>query len=224
MDRSELKRRAALAALAHLPDAGVVGLGTGSTARFFIEGVAELVKGGRKLRGVATSKQSRAQAEQLGIPLLGDEGPWQIDVTVDGADEVSDALDVIKGGGGCHTREKIVNHASRTNIIAVEESKLSKRLGENWAVPVEVMAFGHASTAAALAAFGEVTLRQKDAAVWLTDAGNYLYDVRLGAIEAPAEVDLRLLSIPGVVETGLFCGRTDRVIVAGTRGIRELTR
>ena len=106
------KLAAARAALDYLPESGVVGLGSGSTARLFIEEVARLVAAGRSLVGVATSGESRALAEQLAIPLLSDEGPWEIAVTVDGADEVSDELDLIKGGGACQTREKIVNQAS----------------------------------------------------------------------------------------------------------------
>src|SRR3954467_8120252 len=107
MNRDEAKRLAARAALDLLPEEGIVGLGSGSTAQLFIDGVGELVKAGRKLQGVPTSEASRAHAERLGIPLLGDQGPWAIDVCVDGADEVSEQLDLIKGGGGCHTREKI---------------------------------------------------------------------------------------------------------------------
>src|SRR3954467_15818886 len=125
MSDDEAKRRAARAALNLLPESGVIGLGTGSTTRFFIEGVGELVRSGRKFIGVRTSQASRALAGECGIPLLPDTGPWNIDVCVDGADEVSHTLDVIKGGGAAHTREKIVNFASKTNVIIVDESKLS---------------------------------------------------------------------------------------------------
>src|SRR5271170_3930147 len=111
------KRSAARAAIAELPEAGTIGLGTGSTTRFFIDAVGELVAAGRHLVGVPTSEASRRQAAALGIPLLGDEGPWDIDVTVDGADEVSDTLDLIKGGGGAQTREKIINFSSKRNVI-----------------------------------------------------------------------------------------------------------
>ena len=103
MDQHEAKRRAAIAALSYLPERGVVGLGSGSTARLFIEGVGALVREGRRLVGVPTSEESRTQAASEGIPLLDDEGPWDIDVCVDGADEVSPGLDLIKGGGGCTT-------------------------------------------------------------------------------------------------------------------------
>ena len=155
-----MKRAAAEAAIRHLPDAGVVGLGTGSTAKIFIDLVGELVRSGRRLVGVPTSKASRTQAEKLGIPLLADEGPFVVDVCVDGADEVSDALDLVKGGGGALLREKVVNFASKKNVIIVDATKLSPRLGTTWAVPVEVAQFGHAATAAALARLGRPTLRR----------------------------------------------------------------
>src|SRR5215470_10060800 len=116
MTQDEAKLEAARAALALLPESGTIGLGSGSTAKLFIDEVGKLVKSGRNLTGVATSEASRAQATALGIPLLGDDGPWDIELSVDGADEVSQRLDLIKGGGGCHTREKLVNFSSRQNL------------------------------------------------------------------------------------------------------------
>ena len=224
MTAEESKRLAALEAASLLPEAGVVGLGTGSTTRFFIDAVGELVKSGRKLVGVPTSQRSREQAQALGIPLLSDEGPWQVDVCVDGADEVSEKLDLIKGGGGAHAREKIVNRHSRQNVIIVDESKLSAKLGEKWAVPVEVLPFGHLSTAKLLADQGEPTLRLVAGQAFVTDSGNFIYDLRTGPISAPVLLEQRLRELPGVVETGLFCARADLVIVAGTSGIRQLRR
>lgn len=215
---------AAEEALRLLPERGVIGLGSGSTARLFIECLARLVAGGRDLVGVATSEASRQLAEQRGVRVLADAGPWAIDVCVDGADEVSDSLDLIKGGGGCHTREKIVNRAARLNVIAVDESKLSARLGERWAVPVEVLRFGAESTRTALERFGAVTLRRMAGEPVITDSGNFIFDVRAGAIAEPASLDRELRAIPGVVETGLFIGRADVVIVAGRAGVRRLTR
>ena len=224
MNQTEAKRMAARAALAHLPPQGVVGLGSGSTARFFIEGVGEFVKGGRRLVGVATSEKSRQYALQVGIPLLNDNGPWPIDVCVDGADEVTTALDVIKGGGGCHTREKIVNQAARTNIIVVDESKLREHLGEQCPVPVEVLRFAHKATHRSLSALAEARLRKVGDQPFETDSGNLIYDLYPGTILRPAELERALHAIPGVVETGLFVGRADRVIVAGSGGVYELTR
>ncbi len=220
----EAKRRAGRAALELLPESGVVGLGTGSTTRFFIEGVGELVRAGRRLTGVPTSQQSRALASELGIPLLPDTGPWQIDICVDGADEVSDALDLIKGGGAAHTREKIVNFASKQNVIIVDASKLSQRLGEKRAIPIEVLVFAHLTTRKALEAFGQPTLRLRDGAPVITDSGNYIYDLLVTPLTNPSAADSALKHVPGVVETGLFCGRADRVIVAEAQGIRQLLR
>ena len=218
----DAKRAAARAALDYLPTSGVVGLGSGSTARLFIEEVGRLVAAGRPLVGVATSSESRALAEKLGIPLLPEEGPWEVAVTVDGADEVSEALDLIKGGGGCQTLEKIVNHASKLNIIVVDDSKLSKQLGEKWPVPVEVLAFGHRATRERLCELAPTELRLKGGKPWITDSGNYLYDVKLGPLANPAATDSQLRAIPGVVETGLFCQRAQRVLVAGSGGVRTL--
>jgi ribose 5-phosphate isomerase A len=224
MDRDEAKRSAARAALEFLPEHGVVGLGTGSTATLFIDGVGELVRGGRKLVGVPTSEASRRQAERLGIPLLDDTGPWTIDVCVDGADEVSEDLHLIKGGGGAHTREKIVNRAAKKNVIVVDESKLSRRLGEQWKVPVEVLPFGRLSTVERLEEIAPVVERLKDGAPWITDSGNYIYDLAAGVIADPAALEARLGLIPGLVESGLFVGRADTVLVAGASGVRTLNR
>src|SRR5688572_27886060 len=218
----DAKLAAARAALDYLPVSGVVGLGSGSTARLFIEVVGRLVAAGRSLVGVPTSGDSRALAEGLAIPLLDDEGPWEIAVTVDGADEVSEALDVIKGGGGCQTREKIVNHASTVNIIVVDDSKFSRQLGEKWPVPVEVLAFGHQATRDRLRELAPTELRTRDGKPWITDAGNYLYDVKFGPIASPAATDALLHAIPGVVETGLFVQRAQRVLIAGPHGVRVL--
>jgi len=221
----EAKRVAARAALDELPLEGVIGLGSGSTARLFIDGVGELVRAGRKLVGVPTSEASRVQALALGIPLAPDDGPWQIDVTVDGADEADPALDLIKGGGAAHTREKIVNHASRRNVIIVDGSKLSPRLGEKWPVPIEVLPFAHLTTARHLARFGTPVLRERDGAAVSTDAHNLIYDLRTGPIADAAALDLALHAVPGVVETGLFVGRCDLLVIADADGsVRRVPR
>ncbi len=220
----DAKRAAARAALAELPAEGIVGLGTGSTTRFFIAAVGEAVKQGRKYVGVPTSEASRTQATALGIPLLGDDGPWDIAVTVDGADEVDGELNLVKGGGGAQTREKIVNFSSRKNVIIVDGSKLSKHLGEKWHVPVEVLAFAHLATKAHLAKLGTPVLRQRDGAPVRTDAANLIYDVKCAPILDPGALDLAMRSIPGVVETGLFVGRADLVLVASEQGVQRLER
>jgi ribose 5-phosphate isomerase A len=164
------------------------------------------------------------QALALGIPLLDDAGPWAIDVNVDGADEVSDLLDLIKGGGAAQTREKIVNYASVKNVIIVDASKLSARLGEKWPIPIEVLAFAHPMTATHLARLGAAKLRLRDGEPVRTDAGNVIYDVRVAPIDDPGELDRKLHAIPGVVETGLFVGRCDVLLVAETSGVRRVPR
>jgi ribose 5-phosphate isomerase A len=225
MSSDEMKRLAAHAALAHLPDSGVLGLGTGSTTRWFIEAVGELVKGGRSFTAVPTSQGSRALAEQCGIALLDDVGPWRIDVCVDGADEVSRELDLIKGGGGAHTREKIVNFAARKNVIIVDDSKLVECLGETRRVPIEVLPFGLRTTLQLLRALGEPEVRlTAPETPFLTDSGNYVVDLATTAIGDPSRLDKLLHALPGVVETGLFIRRADVVIVAGASGITELRR
>jgi ribose 5-phosphate isomerase A len=224
MSDDDLKRKAAQAALDLLPDQGVLGLGTGSTTRWFIEAVGDLVRSGRRFSAVPTSRASRELAAKLGIPLLDDAGPWQIELCVDGADEVSDALDLIKGGGGAHTREKIVNYAAARNVIIVDDSKLSARLGEKRKVPVEVLPFGAKSTEAALAKLGRPELRQQGGAPFQTDSGNLIYDIDVGPLDDPGQLDGLLRGLPGVVETGLFLGRADVVIVASEAGVRKLTR
>jgi ribose 5-phosphate isomerase A len=176
------------------------------------------------VRGVPSSEATRSLAAGLGIELLGDEGPWEIDVNVDGADEVSAKLDVIKGGGGAHAREKIVNFAAKKNVIIVDASKMSTRLGERFPVPLEVTPFGHATTAKHLSRYGEPRLRVRDGETVLTDGGNILYDLVVQPIEDVAALDIALRGVPGVVETGLFVGRADVVIVAGTDGVRRLAK
>ncbi|MFO0676469.1 MAG: ribose-5-phosphate isomerase RpiA [Polyangiaceae bacterium] len=224
----EAKRMAADAALLELPQGGTLGLGTGSTAKLFIDGVGRLVAEGRTFVAIPTSKASRTQASNLGIALLEDDGPWDVDVTVDGADEVDANLNLIKGGGAAHAREKIVNFASKRNVIIVDGSKMSTKLGEKWPIPLEVSTFGHGATAARLAAFGTPVLRVKDGVPVRTDAGNYVYDLKVPPMDDPGAMDRTLRAVPGVVETGLFVGRADVVLVAETEGgqarVRKLER
>jgi ribose 5-phosphate isomerase A len=173
---------------------------------------------------VPTSRASRALAETCGIPLLDDAGPWLLDVCVDGADEVTPELDLIKGGGGAHTREKIVNQAAKKNVIIVDDSKLVERLGVTRKVPLEVLPFGLHTTLASLGKHGQPELRLVNGAPLMSDSGNYIVDLATGPIAAPAQLDQALRSLPGIVETGLFIGRADVVVVAGAGGVRELVR
>lgn len=220
----DAKRKAALAALDEVRGARVIGLGTGSTARLFVEELAERMRGGMSIVAVPTSESTRAQALSLGIPLLSDEGPWTIDVNVDGADEVSASLDLIKGGGGAHVREKIVNFAAAKNVVIVDATKMSTRLGERRAVPVEVLPFGHVTTRDHMTRLGAPVLRIQGDRPFRTDAGNFIYDLATGPIDDANALELALRDIPGVVEAGLFIGRADVVLVAGDAGVQRLTR
>jgi ribose 5-phosphate isomerase A len=221
---AEAKRSAARAALREVPAEGIVGLGSGSTARMFVEELAGTLDAGGRIVGVPTSEATRVLAERLQIPLLSDEGPWEIAVNVDGADEVSAALDLIKGGGGALTREKIVNYASTRNVAVIDASKLSTRLGEEHPVPIEVLPFAHGETRTHIARLGTPRLRLRDGLPAHTDAGNLLYDLFVPPIDDPAALDRALRAIPGVVETGLFVGRADVVLVADEHGVRRLVR
>jgi ribose 5-phosphate isomerase A len=224
MSQDAAKLAAARAALAELPESGTIGLGSGSTAKLFIDEVGALVRAGRRFEAVPTSEASRDQARALGIPLASDDGPWDIAVTVDGADEVDRALNLVKGGGAAHTREKIVNFASRRNVIIVDASKVSNELGEKWPVPIEVLRFAHLATAKALSRFGRPVRRERDGAPVTTDSGNFVYDLHAGTIGDPGALDRELHAVPGVVETGLFVGRADVVLVAEPGGVRRLER
>ncbi len=218
------KRSAARAALLELPAEGIIGLGSGSTAHAFVEELALHVRQGRRIVGVPTSEATRSLATRLGIPLLDNDGPWAIDVNVDGADEVSDRLDLIKGGGGALTREKIVNYAAKRNVVIVDPSKLSARLGEKHAVPIEVLTFAHRATREHLARLGTAKLRLRGGVPAHSDAGNVLYDLVVPPIDDPVALDHALRAIPGVVETGLFVGRADVVLVGEDRHVRRLVR
>jgi ribose 5-phosphate isomerase A len=219
-----LKRTAARSALDEVSQESVVGLGTGSTAHIFVEELAVRVRAGLRIVCVPTSEATRTQAASLGIPLLPDDGPWRIDLNVDGADEVSASLDLIKGGGGAHAREKIVNYASARNVIIVDASKMSGRLGERSPVPVEVLPFAHKTTRDHLAKHGTPRLRILGTERVKTDAGNFIYDLVTGPIDDASKLDAALRAIPGIVETGLFIGRADLVIVADPQGARRLQR
>ncbi len=223
-----LKRRAACAALSLLPESGVIGLGSGSTAALFVEELAGLVRAGRALRGAPTSETTRVLAASLGIELLTDDEIVEVDVCVDGADELTESLSAIKGGGGAHTREKIINRAAKLNVIIVDESKLVKRLGERWAVPVEVLGFARPSIERKLRSLGEPRLRmtrkENGEIPFRTDNGNFVYDVNVGAFDDPAAMAESFKRIPGVVETGIFHDAIDVALVAGDSGLRRIRR
>jgi ribose 5-phosphate isomerase A len=216
---------AALEALGEVADGMVVGLGTGSTVEHFIRGLGERVRVGLRVSTVATSLRSAALARDLGIPVGTFREHKSLDLAVDGADEVSPSLDLTKGLGGALVREKIVAKASRRFVVVVDDSKLVERLGTRAPVPVEVLPFAVDLVMARLTEMGgEPVLRMDGDAPCESDNGNYLVDWKRGAIDDPAvlERDLKLLS--GVVDSGIFSGLADRVIVAGAEGIRTLGR
>src|SRR5206468_1407057 len=220
----ELKQAAAEKALELVQDGMLVGLGSGTTARFFTEGVGRLVAQGMKLRGVPSSRATAALAAEHGIPIV-TELVGQIDLTVDGADEVDPALNLVKGRGGALFREKLVAAASKRFVVVVDESKLVKQLGAG-VLPVEVLPFLWRSTAERLTALGlSLVIRGGEETPYVTDNGNVILDVTVAeGIKNPAELALELKQVTGVVEHGLFVGMTDTVIVAGPDGPKAIGR
>jgi ribose 5-phosphate isomerase A len=224
--RDALKRAAAEAAVELVQDDMVVGLGTGSTAAFAVEALARRHRQGLRFVGIPTSERTAAQARAAGIPLSSFAEHRQIDLTIDGADEVErGTLNLIKGLGGALLREKIVASASRQLAIIVDGAKLVDRLGTHAPVPVEVVAFGMEVVRSALEVFAaEVRPRLSSAGnPFVTDGGNHILDCRFaGPIADPARLEDRIRRVVGVVESGLFIGRADPVFVADEQGVHRL--
>ncbi len=224
----DLKRLAAEKAALFLDGVRVLGLGTGSTAALFVDVVGEMVQSGAlgDLVAIPTSVATENQARDLEIPLSDLESHPRVDVTVDGADEVSRELDLIKGMGGALAREKIVAGASRELIIVVDDSKLVNALGEKSPLPVEVLPFGWKTIELRLQEVGaEPHLRRQDGEPFATDQGNYILDCIFpaGIVDAGATAQT-IDSIPGVVAQGMFLRMAERVVVAGEGGVRILER
>jgi ribose 5-phosphate isomerase A len=223
--RNALKRAAAEAAVELVEDGMVIGLGTGSTAAFAVEALARRHRQGLHFLGIPTSERTAAQARAAGIPLTSFAQHRQIDLTIDGADEVErGTLNLIKGLGGALLREKIVAAASRRLAIVVDGSKLVDRLGTHSPVPAEVVAFGLEATQAALEVLGaSARLRLSQAGdPFVTDNGNRILDCSFGPIADPARLEERIRHIVGVVESGLFISRADPVFVADAGGVHRL--
>jgi ribose 5-phosphate isomerase A len=226
-----LKRLAAARALEEVRDGMKLGLGTGSTAKHFVDLLGERVRAGLKVVGVPTSEATRAQADGCGIKLTTLDEIDHLDLTVDGADEVDHRLDLIKGGGGALLREKIVASASDRMVVIADETKWVDVLGR-FPLPVEVVPFGLAATRRAIErAFaesrvsGQMSLRKaKDGHVFVTDGGHWIVDAHLGRIEDASRLAGLLGAIPGVVEHGLFVGLARTAILAGAQGIRVIER
>lgn len=227
-DINELKRLAAVKAVEFIESGMVVGLGTGSTTKFAVEEIGSKLKSGelKNIVGVPTSEATAELAASLGIPLSSLSENPVIDLTIDGADEVDESLNLIKGGGGALLREKIVAQASKKVIIIVDESKLSKNLGEKWAVPVEVIKFAVETEKKFLKSIGgNPVLRKKGSGeIFITDEGNVILDTNFGVIEKAGELAVKLERRAGIVEHGLFLNLCDFLIAATKKGIQRIKR
>ncbi len=227
-DVDYLKQEAAVLAVECVQSGMVVGLGAGSTAILAVRRLGEKIKDGslRNILGIPCSKQTEKEAVRLGIPLTTLEDHPVIDLTIDGADEVDQDLNLIKGGGGALLREKIVAQASRREIIIVDESKVSSTLGTRWPVPVEVLPFGWGSQAVFLQALGARwdVRKNQDKSIFKTDQGNLILDCAFGLISNPGQLAFQLADRAGIIEHGLFIGLASDVIIAGKDRCRHITR
>src|ERR1700694_1395547 len=213
------KKSAAARALELVKPGTIVGLGTGSTARYFIEGLAAKVRNGLKVQAVVTSLESRAQAEAGGIPIT-ESVDGSLDLAVDGADEIDPAVNCVKGRGGALLREKIVAHASRRFVLIADETKLVGRLGRG-PVPVEILPFLWAATSRSIESLGgRPELRMAAGKPYRTDNDNLVLDTSCGVVDAGLGLALR--AIPGVIEHGLFFGMARAAIIGSTAGIRVI--
>ncbi len=225
MATDELKQQAGEFAASYVRSGMVIGLGEGSTAIWAIRKIAQLLQTGllKSVLGVPCSRNVEHNARALGIPLTTLDIHPIVDLTIDGADEVDPAFNLIKGGGGALLREKIVAQATQREIIVVDEGKLSAALGTNWAVPIEVLPFGWPSQKRFLESIGGVVnVRQRDGKDYFTDQGNLILDTRFGPIADPAALATKLGERAGIIEHGLFIGLTHDLIVAGADGVRHL--
>jgi ribose 5-phosphate isomerase A len=231
MDLEGLKRQAAARALQDVESGMKLGLGTGSTARHFVDLLGERVRGGLKVVGVPTSEATRAQAEQCGIALTTLDDTPALDLTVDGADEVDPALNLIKGGGGALLREKIVAAASARVTVIVDMTKWVDTLGR-FPLPIEVMPFGLGATRNAITRVlqsagcpAELVLRKAaNGLAFVTDGGHWIIDAKCQRIPDVGRLAAALSGIPGVVEHGLFIGLASKVVLADPAGVRVVER
>jgi len=227
MKIDELKKKAAEQAVEYVKSGMVVGLGTGSTTKVAILKIAELLKNGsiKNIVCIPTSNDTEILASELNIPLTDFSHHSKIDITIDGADEVDNNLNLIKGGGGALLREKIVAQATEREIIIVDESKLSLRLGEKWALPIEVIKFAVDLEKEFLESIGgNPILRMKNGEPFITDEGNYILDTNFGVIKNPESLAEQLNSRAGIVEHGLFIGLAAMVIVAKNDGVEVIKK
>lgn len=225
MANEEEKEAAGRAAAKLVREGDVVGLGTGSTAYFAVIALGERVKAGMQVLGIPTSMQTAELARKVGVPLTTlDEHP-EIDITIDGADEVDRHLNLIKGGGGALLREKVVASASKRMIVVADSSKFVERLGK-FPLPVEVISFARFVVEKTIMSLGaSVKLRaRRDGSAYITDNGNPILDCSFGLIENPAALAEKLSRIPGIVEHGLFIGLAERALIGRARNVEEICR
>lgn len=228
MDQKQMKIEAAREALAHVSDGMRLGIGTGSTAEEFVRLLAQKVATGLNVVGVPTSERTAALCRELGVPLSTlDETP-ELDLTIDGADEIDSELSLIKGGGGALLREKIVAAASERMIVIADKSKVVDTLGR-FPLPIEVNRFGLRATELAIAAAagrlglsGDINLRMTDSQPFVTDGDHFILDASFGRIPDTRALSEALHAIPGVVEHGLFIGLASAAVVAGSDGIETI--
>jgi ribose 5-phosphate isomerase A len=226
-DDNQLKMAAAESAAALVADGMIVGLGSGSTAAFAVTALGRRVRGGLRIVGIPTSERTAAQARALEIPLSTLAECPQIDLTIDGADEVDeDGLNLIKGGGGALLREKIVASVSTRLEIVIHDSKLVSQLGRKYPMPAEVVPFGWQATARRLAHLGAKPLlrRSPDGEPFRSDGGNYILDCAFEGIASVGALAEQLDHVVGLVEHGLFIGMTTEVHMAGADGVRVIKR
>ena len=222
------KQRAAEAALAYVRDGTAIGLGTGSTADYFLQALAGAIKSGkiRNIKGVPTSRQSERRAQHLGIPLATLTECGRLDVTVDGADEIDPNLDLIKGLGGALLREKVVAQNSNSMVVIADASKRVDVLGSKAPLPVEVVQFCHESHIPFFKELGATpTLRRSpDGSVFITDNDNVIYDCKFAKITDPMSLEVALSRRAGIVESGLFLGIAQVALIGTEDGVEKLER
>jgi len=226
--REEARKRAALEAVKHVQDGFIVGLGSGSTAAYVIQEIGEKIRlEGLRISGVPTSHQAMMLAVHCGVPLTTLNEHPQLDLAIDGADQIDRDLNLIKGGGGALTREKIVASAANLFVIVADETKTVEKLGTNHTIPIEVLPFALPTVMVKLRELkGKPVLREGGGKVGpsVTDNGNFVVDVDFGPVDDVKELDLQLKLIPGVIETGLFVGMADVVYLGKPDGFEKLVR
>jgi ribose 5-phosphate isomerase A len=212
--RDDLKKRAAERAVEFVEDGQLVGLGTGSTILFVLQALGQRVREGMKIVGVPTSTQTEVIAKEFGIPLTDLNQVGKLDIAIDGADEIDGDFNMIKGGGGALTREKLVAISATRRVIVVDEQKLVSQLGRGFAVPVEVLPFAWSFSMRQLKELGcTPRLREKGEQIVATDNENYIIDCKFDKIGNVEDMEKRIKLIPGVLESGLFVGICDVLIV-----------